>query len=148
MIVQRAVNAKAKAGLRSSIMIWESNTHYPRGPACFTTLFERCKPRGLLPKNPALRNPSPKKQNRSTTRPPLRLAAMSPSGLIARKRRKSIRRKSKTKKTLLRPLETTPSRVRKTTRSATIARKRAILQGTARNLQKTSVNLANLRANN
>ena len=30
-IVQRAINAEAKAGLRSSTMVWDLDAHYPRG---------------------------------------------------------------------------------------------------------------------
>ena len=30
-MVQRAVNAEAKAGLRSSIMVWDADSRYPRG---------------------------------------------------------------------------------------------------------------------
>ena len=29
--MQKAVNAEAKAGLRSSIIIWDLDIHYPRG---------------------------------------------------------------------------------------------------------------------
>ena len=42
-------------------------------------------------------------------------------------------------------METMLSRVKKATGSASIAKKRAILRETARNLQKTSVGLGNLR---
>ena len=111
-----------------------------------TTVPQRCKPREPLPRNPAPRNPGPKKQNRLTAKPPLYLALMSPSSLVASKRRKSIGKRSKTGKTLLRPPETIPLRVRKATRSATIVRKSAILQETTRILKKTSISLGKLRA--
>ena len=111
-----------------------------------TILPQRCRPRESLPKNPAPRNSGPRKQSRPMARPLLHPALMSPSSLLARKRRRSIGRRSRTGKTLLRPPGTTPLRVRKAIGSAIIARRRAILWEIARNLQKTSVGLGNLRA--
>ena len=111
------------------------------------TLPWRCRPRKLLPRNPAPKNLGPKKQSKPTARPPLCTALMSPSSLIARKRRRSIKKRNKTRKTLLWPSGIILLRVRKAMRNITIARKKAILQGTARNLQKTSVSISNLCAN-
>ena len=111
-----------------------------------TTLPQRCRLREPPPRNPIPRNPGPRIQSRPTVRPPLCPIPMSASSLIARKKRKSIRRRSKTGKTLLRPLEKMPLRVRKTTRNTTIARKRAMMWETARKLQKTIVGLGNLYA--
>ena len=117
-------------------------TAYPR------ILFQRCRPKEPLPKNPAPRKPGPRKQSRPTARPLLRPALISPSSLLAKKRKKSIGRKSKTGKTLLRPPETMPLKVKKATRSAIITKRRAILRETAQNIQKTIVSLGNLRAGN
>ena len=101
-----------------------------------TTLSQKCRPRGPLPKNPALRNPGPKKQ-RLTVRPPLRPAPMSPSRIIVKKRRKSIGKRSKTGKTIFRLLGTILSRVKKATKSAIIVKKRPYceeLPGTSKKL--------------
>ena len=111
-----------------------------------TILFQKYRPKEPMSKNRALKNLSPGKQSKSTARLPLRPALTDTSNLIAKKRRRSIGRKSKTGKTLFWLPGTMPSRVKKGTRNATITRKKAILQRTAQNLEKTSVNLGNLRA--
>ena len=113
-----------------------------------TTLSQRYRPRRLLPRNSAPKHLDPRNQSKLTAKPLLCAAPMNSSSLIARKRRKSIKKRSKTRKTLLQPLETAPLRVKKLTGSATITRKKATLWGTFRNLQKTSVGLDNLRAGN
>ena len=116
------------------------------GATTRSTIFpQRCRPRELLPRNSTPKNLGSKKQSRPTARLPHGLVSMSPLSLIARKRKKSIGKRSKTGKTLFRLPETTPLRVKKVIENATIAKRRVILQGTARNLQKTSISLGNFR---
>ena len=115
------------------------------------TLLLRCRLKVQLSKNPSLRSLDPKIQSRPMEKPPLCLALMNQRRSPAKIRRRSILRRSGTRKTLLRPQGTTPLRVRrsgtiKATESAIIVKRRAILLGTAWNLQKTSVGLGNLRA--
>ena len=120
-----------------------------KATAHLTTLFQRCKPRKQLPKNPTLRNPGPRtKAGRQQSPRLLCSAAMSPSSLIARKKRRSIRKRSKIGKTLLQLPRTISLRVKKAIKSATIARKKAIFQDTSQNLQKTSISLGKLCASN
>ena len=84
-------------------------------------------------------------------KPPLHSAPINQGRSPAKIRRKSILKKNRTGKTLLRPQGTTPLRVRKSgtieaMESAIIVKKRGILLETAQNLQKTSVGLGKLRA--
>ena len=58
-MLQKTVNAEAKAGLRSSIMVRDLDAHYLRATACLITLSQRCRAKG--PRTSlALRNLSPK----------------------------------------------------------------------------------------
>ena len=115
------------------------------------TLLLKCRLKVQLSKNPSPRSLDPKIRSWPMGKPPLRPVLMNQGRPPAKIRKRSILRRSGTRKTLLRPQGTTPLRVRRSgtieaTESAIIVKRRAILLGTARNLQKTSVGLGNLRA--
>ena len=114
-------------------------------------LLLRCKLRVELLKNPSLRSLDPKIQSQLMRKLPFRPALMNQGRLLAKIRKSSILRKSRTRKTLLQPQGTTPLRVRKSKmieaiKSAIIVKKKAILLGTARKLQETSIGLSNFYA--
>ena len=131
----------------------------PEATARPTILSQRCRPKEPLPKNPVPRNPGRRKQNRPMARPPLYPAPspLSPKKPPAQIKKESIlKRKTKngTGKIIHRLLGITPTPLRlarrkngttAVTESAIIARRKAIFRGTARNLQKASVGLGNLR---
>ena len=115
------------------------------------TLLLRCRLKVQLSKNLSPRSLDPKIQSRPMGKLPLCPAPINQGKPSAKIRRKSILKRSGTGKTLLRPQGTMSLRVRRSgtieaTKSAIIVKKRAILLGTARNFQKTSVGLGNLRA--
>ena len=121
--------------------------------ACSKTLLLRCRLKVQQPKNPSTRSLDSKIQSWSMGKSQLCPTPMNQGRPPAKIRRRNILRRSETGKTLLQPQEITPLRVRKSrtikvTKSAIFVKRRAILLGTARNLQKTSVNLGNLRASN
>ena len=132
----------------------------PEASARPTILPRRYKPSEPLPKNPAPRNSGQRKQSRPTAR--LRLhpapSLLSPERPPIQIKKRSIlrkRRRSEIEKTILRQLGIMPTLLRLARRrngtteamgGIIIARKRAIFWGTARNFQKTSVGLGNLRA--
>ena len=158
-MVQRAVNASKRAYNPAP---W-SGTQMPVVPevtALPTTPLQRCRPKEQLAKNPSLRSLGPKKQSWLRVRTPLHPtpSPLSPERPPAQIKERNIlrrRRRSGIGKTILRQLGITPMPLKLVRRrngtteamgGAIIARKRAIFRGTARNLQKTSIGLENLRA--
>ena len=113
------------------------------------TLLLKCRLRVQLPKNPSPKSLDSRIQTWPMEKPPLRPALMNQGRSPTKIKRKSILKRSKTGKTLFRLKETMPLRVRRSrtievTKSTIIVKRKAILLGTARNLQKTSVSLGNL----
>ena len=144
-IVQKAVNVEAKAGLRSSTMVWESDARCPKGHRPSYNTSSRYRPRERLPKNPAPKNPGRKKESRPMARPPLH-PALSPLSLErppTQIKKGSIlkrRKRNGTGKTISRQLGIMPTPLRlarrrngmtEATGGAIIARRRAIFRGTA-----------------
>ena len=64
-MVQRAVNAEAKVGLRSRIMVWDSDANYPRGHHTFYNTSSKVQSQGSnnkdssCSKKPKPKNPKP-----------------------------------------------------------------------------------------
>ena len=120
--------------------------------ACLNTLLLRCRLRVWLLKNLGPKNLDPRNWSRPMISLLLYPAPMRLSSLIARKKRKSIRRKNKIENFFFRLPETMPLKVmirrKKAMESAIIAWKKAILLETAWKLQKTSIALGNLYAGN
>lgn len=105
------------------------------------------------PKNLNLSNLNPKTESQPMVKHLLYSTSMSPLSQTAKIKEKNILRRSGTRKTLFRQLETMPILLKvkkrrvgiiKTIESATIIRKSAILLETALNFQKTSASLSNL----
>ena len=117
------------------------------------TLLLRCKLRVQLSKNPSPRSLDPKIQSRPMKKPLLRPTPMNQGRSPIKIRKRSILKRSETRKTLFWLQKTTPLRVKrsgiiKATEGTIIVKRRAILLGIARNFEKTSVGLANLHAGN
>ena len=123
-------------------------------------LLQRCRPKEQLAKNPSLKSLGPRKQSWLRVKTPLYPAPslLSPEKPPTQIKKGNIlrrRRRSGTGKIIVWQLRITPMPLRlvrrrngttEATRGATIAKRRAIFWGTARNLQNTSVGLSNLYA--
>ena len=59
-IVQRAVNAEAKAGLRSSTIVWESDARCPRGHCPSHNISSKVQTQGTTAKEPRSEQLKPK----------------------------------------------------------------------------------------
>ena len=59
-MLQRAVNAEAKAGLRSSTMVRESDARYPRGHHPSHNTSSKVQTQGTTAKEPRSKEPKPK----------------------------------------------------------------------------------------
>ena len=60
-MVQRAVKAEAKTGLRSSIMVWESDTHCPKGHRPSHNTSSKVQTQETTAKEPCTKESKPKK---------------------------------------------------------------------------------------
>ena len=116
--------------------------------ACLITLPQRCKLKEALSSNPALKNLGLKRWGRLIARLLFCFALINPSSLIVRKRRISIGRRNKIRRTLIQLPRIMPLRVikKKATGNAISAWKKLILLEIAQNLQKTCVDLSNFHA--
>ena len=94
----------------------------PGATACLTILFLRCRPKAQATRTyPTPKSLGPKKQNMLIIKPPFCPIPIKLSSIIAKKRRRSIERKSKIRKTLFRPPETMPLRVKKAIKNSSLA---------------------------
>ena len=59
-MVQRIVNVEAKAGLRSSTMVWDSDIRCPRGHRPFNNTVSKVQTQGTSAKEPRLEEFKPK----------------------------------------------------------------------------------------
>ena len=50
-MVQKAVNAEAKAGLRSTIMVWDSDICYPQGHCFSNNIASKVQIQGIAAKD-------------------------------------------------------------------------------------------------
>ena len=147
--MQKAVNAEAKADLRSSIMVRDADSRCPRGHRLSQNTSTKVQTQGSTAKESKSEESRLKDSKMADKKTPLRPALMNQGRLPAKISRKSILKRSGIGKTLFRLQETTPWKVRRSgtievTKSAIIVKKKAILLGIVRNLQKTSVGLGNL----
>ena len=60
-IVQRVINMEAKADLRSSTMVRESDVYYPRSHRPFHNTFSKMQTQGIIAKQPRTKESKPKK---------------------------------------------------------------------------------------
>ena len=67
-MVQRAVNAEAKAGLKFSTMIRESDGCYPRGHRPSHNTSAKVQPQGTTAKEPRSKEPKPKDSKQAPSR--------------------------------------------------------------------------------
>ena len=111
-MVQRVVNVEVKKGLRSSIMVWNADFCCPRGHRPSHNIFAKVQTQDLTAKESKPEESSQGNQSRPMKSPP-HPAPMSLPSLLAKKRRRSIKRKSKTRKSLLWELGTMPLRMRR-----------------------------------
>ena len=150
-IVQRTVNAEAKAGLRSNTMVRESDARCPRGRRPSHNTFSKVQTQGTIDKEPRTEESRPKKAKLTNIKAPASPHFNEPAKPNCQKKSGSD---SKRKKTLPRQQETMPLRLRRRSGLpaipvrwlATIVKKRATLQINLPNLQKTNINLDNLHA--
>ena len=159
-MMQKAVNAKAEAGLKPSIMVWKSDAHYPRGHRPSHNTFSKVQTQGTTAKKPRTKESKLKEAKQADGKAPaLPWSKSTKFGKTSRidKRREYLEKKKKKRdrKIIPRQLEITPMPLRlarrkngttEATRDAIIARKKAIFRETAWNLQKTSVGLSNFHA--
>ena len=145
-MMQKAVNAEAKAGLKSSTMVQNSDTRCPRGNCPSHNTSSKVQTQSSSHKDsPRSKEPKPKD--------PKPAPSHDNGWNRLKKRARKIRRKiSKTKSGSIlvskpRPLASTPRpQKRKSRPDASTVIKKATMQMSAPNLQNTSVGLSNLRA--
>ena len=69
-IVQRAVNAEAKAGLRSSTMVRNSDARYPKGHRSYHNTSSKVLIQGTTAKKPRAEEPRPKEAKQADGKAP------------------------------------------------------------------------------
>ena len=69
-IVQKAVNAEAKAGLRSSTMVWESDAYCPKSHHLSHNTFSKVQTQGTTAKEPRTKEFQPKEAKQANSNVP------------------------------------------------------------------------------
>lgn len=59
-MMQKTVNAKAKADLRSNILVWDANSRCPKGYWFFKITASKMQTQKIMPRNYALKKSKPK----------------------------------------------------------------------------------------
>ena len=69
-MVQRAVNAEAKAGLKFSTMVWQSDARCPKGHHLFHNISSKVQTQGTTAKEPRTEESRPKEAKQANDKAP------------------------------------------------------------------------------
>ena len=155
-MVQKIVNAEAKASLRSSTMVWDTNIHCSKGYRYFNNTASKVQTQEITGKEFKPEKSRPKESKSAEGKNPTlpRSKSTEPGKISYTEKKKSILKKNRTKKIIPWQLGIMPmllrlmrrNKITEATRGTIIARRRAIFRKTTWNFQKTSVGLGNFRA--
>ena len=148
-MVQKTVNAEAKAGLRSNIIVWDADSHYPRSHCLSQNTFTKMQTQDLIAKESKPKKSRPKDQKPADEKT-LASPCTNESGKTSyQDKKKEYFQKKRDRKNSIPTIEDNAIKSEKKRndqgdKKFYNCQKRAILLGTAQNLQKTSVSLNNL----
>lgn len=130
-------------------MIWDAESHYPKDYCPFHNILAKMQTQSLTTKESKLKKSKPKESKSANKR---FLALLRINKLVKftyQKKKKSIEKKNKTRKTLSQQLRITSLKIKinMATRNAIITKKKAILPGIAPSFQKTNIGFGNIHAN-
>ena len=97
-IVQKAVNAKVKAGLRSSIMVQDSDAHCPRSHRPSHNTFSKVQIQEITAKKPRAEEPRPKEAKQTDGKAPAPPRSDEPVKPTRQEKKKEYRKKKKNQK--------------------------------------------------
>ena len=150
-MVQRAVNAEAKADLRSSTMVRDLDARCPKGHRPFHNTSSKVKTQGSNDSSrfeePKPKNPKPAVSRNNAAEPAKKENRKDKKKKLQNRRQEQNKQTPTTGDNIEAPKKKRRGVTQARSRVLTVIRK-AIMPATAPSLQKTSVGVGNLRADN